>query len=352
MSYLGNQPNSVAFLTDQFSGNGSTVVFTMSVAPAATSSILVNISGITQDPTTYAISGTTLTFSAAPPLGVGNISVRYLGIPASAVATTAYRTVTEFTATTNQVTFNVPSYTIGYIDVYRNGIRLGASDFTASNGTTVVLAAGALLGDLIVTESFYVSSVLNAIPAVAGAVNSAYITDNAVGTSKIDTAAITQSKLAANIAGNGPAFSAFLSGSNQVVGSSTYTKITLNAEDFDTAGAFNSTGSTVGTAPAYSFNPQVAGYYFISAEGWVNSPGTNPSQITNLLYKNGTPYKKADLYGAANVNGGTTVSALIYMNGTTDYIEFYIYATSGTSGNYTFGGSDFTYMTGFLARAA
>lgn len=195
MSYLGNQPNSVAFLTDQFSGNGSTVVFTMSVAPAATSSILVNISGITQDPTTYAISGTTLTFSAAPPLGVGNISVRYLGIPASAVATTAYRTVTEFTATANQVTFNVPSYTIGYIDVYRNGIRLGAADFTASNGTTVVLAAGALLGDLIVTESFYVSSVLNAIPAVAGAVNSTYLADNSVISSKIPNGAIGTAQL-------------------------------------------------------------------------------------------------------------------------------------------------------------
>lgn len=185
MSYLGNQPNSVAFLTDQFSGNGSTVAFTMSVAPAATSSILVNISGVTQDPTTYAISGTTLTFSAAPPTGVGNISVRYLGIPASAVATTAYRTVTEFTATAGQTSFSVPSYTVGYIDVFRNGIRLGTADFTASTGTTVVLASGASNGDLITTESFYVSSVLNAIPAVAGAVNSTYIADTAITPAKL-----------------------------------------------------------------------------------------------------------------------------------------------------------------------
>ncbi len=185
MSYLGNQPNSVAFLTDQFSGNGSTVAFTMSVAPAATSSILVNISGVTQDPTTYAISGTTLTFSAAPPTGVGNISVRYLGIPASAIATTAYRTVTEFTATAGQTSFSVPSYTVGYIDVFRNGIRLGTADFTASTGTTVVLSSGASNGDLITTESFYVSSVLNAIPAVAGAVNSTYIADTAITPAKL-----------------------------------------------------------------------------------------------------------------------------------------------------------------------
>lgn len=185
MSYLGNQPNSVAFLTDQFSGNGSTVAFTMSVAPAAPSSLLVNISGVTQDPTTYAIAGTTLTFSSAPPNGTGNISVRYLGIPASSVATTAYRTVTEFTATAGQTSFSVPSYTVGYIDVFRNGIRLGTADYTASTGTTVVLASGASNGDLITTESFYVSSVLNAIPAVAGAVNSTYITDAAVTPAKL-----------------------------------------------------------------------------------------------------------------------------------------------------------------------
>lgn len=205
MSYLGNQPNSVAFLTDQFSGNGSTVTFTMSVAPAATSSILVNISGVTQDPTTYAISGTTLTFSAAPPTGVGNISVRYLGIPASAIATTAYRTVTEFTATAGQTSFSVPSYTIGYIDVFRNGIRLGTADFTASTGTTVVLASGASNGDLITTESFYVSSVLNAIPAVAGAVNSTYIAPNVTLTTpsiaQINSAAAATAPLFADAVG-------------------------------------------------------------------------------------------------------------------------------------------------------
>jgi hypothetical protein len=122
--------------------------------------------------------GTTLTFSAAPPSGTGNISVRYLGIPASGVTTTAYRTVTEFTATAGQTTFSVPSYTVGYIDVYRNGSRLGTADFTATNGTTVVLAAAATAGDLVATESFYVSSVLNAIPATAGAVNSTYLASN------------------------------------------------------------------------------------------------------------------------------------------------------------------------------
>ena len=147
----------------------------MTVAPANTSSIIVAITGVLQDPSTYAVAGTTLTFSAAPPTGTSNISVRYLGIPASGVTTTAYRTVTDTTATAGQTSFSVPSYTVGYIDVYRNGARLGAADYTATTGTTVVLASGATAGDLITTESFYVSSVLNAIPATAGAVNSTYL---------------------------------------------------------------------------------------------------------------------------------------------------------------------------------
>jgi hypothetical protein len=175
MSYIGNTPISVAFLTDTFSGNGSTTAFTMTVAPANTSSILVAVTGVVQDPSTYSVSGTTLTFSGAPPSGTSNISVRYLGIPASGVTTTAYRTVTNFTATAGQTSFSVPSYTIGYIDVYRNGVRLVSTDFTATTGTTVVLTNACTVGDAVVTESFYVSSVLNAIPATAGSVSDSYI---------------------------------------------------------------------------------------------------------------------------------------------------------------------------------
>ena len=140
----------------------------MSVAPANTSSVLVAITGVLQDPSTYGVTGNTINFSTAPPSGTSNISCRYLGIPASGVTTTAYRTVTDFTATAGQTTFTPPSYTVGFINVYRNGSRLGSADYTATNGTTVVLASAASSGDLVTVESFLVSSVLNAIPATAG----------------------------------------------------------------------------------------------------------------------------------------------------------------------------------------
>jgi len=189
MAYIGNQPLTAAFLTDTFSGNGSTVAFTMTVAPANSSSIIVAVTGVLQDPSTYSVSGTTLTFSAAPPTGTNNISVRYLGLPASGVVTTAYRTVTEFTATASQTTFSVPSYTVGYVDVYRNGVMLGSADYTATSGTTIVLASGATAGDLVEVISFYVSSVLNAIPGTAGSVGNTFLANAAVTPAKLSTGA-------------------------------------------------------------------------------------------------------------------------------------------------------------------
>jgi hypothetical protein len=327
MSYIGNQPFTSAFITDQFNGNGSTTAFTLSAAPANTSSIIVAVSGVLQDPTTYSVSGTTLTFSTAPPSGTGNISVRFLGIPASGVVTTAYRTQTEFTATAGQTTFNVPSYTVGYIDVYRNGAKLGTADFTATTGTTVVLASGASSGDLVQTVSFYVSSVLNAIPAVANAVTTSYINDGAV----------TQVKLGTGVAGNGPAFNA-RAATTQSISNTTYTKVTLGTEQFDTNNNFASS----------TFTPTVAGYYLITGSVVIQSAA---AAVTTLIYKNGSSVAEGTALPATGVFSATaTTSAVIYCNGSTDYIDLYAYQGSG--GSVTIASGVSTQMTGALVRAA
>jgi len=186
MPYIGNPIYQSAFVTDQFSGNGSTTAYTMSVAPAGTTNVLVVVSGVVQDPSTYGVVGNTLTFSTAPPSGTGNISCRYLGVPATGVVTTAYRTVTEFTATAGQTTFTPPSYNVGFINVYLNGVLLGSADYTATNGTTVVLTTGASAGNLVTVESFLISSVANAIANAAGSVSN----------SNLATASITSDKFA------------------------------------------------------------------------------------------------------------------------------------------------------------
>jgi hypothetical protein len=66
---------------------------------------------------------------------------------------------------------------VGYVDVYRNGVYLPTSDYTATTGTTVVLTNAATVGDTITTISFYVSSVLNAIPNSPASVGDTNIVD-------------------------------------------------------------------------------------------------------------------------------------------------------------------------------
>lgn len=175
MSYIGNQPLYTSYITDSFSGNGSTLAYTLSIAPANSASLLVAIFGVLQDPSAYGVVGTTLTFTSAPPAGTNNISVRYLGLPASNVVTSAYRTVTDIIATAGQTTFSPASYTPEYIDVYRNGAKLGTTDYTATNGAQVVLNNAAALGDIIQIVSFSVGSVLNAIPANGGVITAGYL---------------------------------------------------------------------------------------------------------------------------------------------------------------------------------
>ena len=65
----------------------------------------------------------------------------------SAINGTAQRV--QYTATAGQTTF-AASYDAGYVDVYLNGIKLIVStDFTATNGTSIVLASGAALNDTV-----------------------------------------------------------------------------------------------------------------------------------------------------------------------------------------------------------
>jgi hypothetical protein len=57
---------------------------------------------------------------------------------------------------------------VGFLDVYRNGVRLGASNFTATNGTTVVLGTACNAGDLVTIVFFTLVSVANAMPQSGG----------------------------------------------------------------------------------------------------------------------------------------------------------------------------------------
>jgi hypothetical protein len=142
---------------------------------------------------------------------------------------------------------------------------------------------------------------------------------------------------------DGPAFFVRPS-ANQTVTLSTETKIQLNTEDFDTNSNFDTT--------TYRFTPTVAGYYQISA-GLRGTGATTNTSTGILIYKNGSAYL-ANYSQSTNTNQYPIISALIYMNGSTDYIEFYgIVTGSGTAAfNATSAGVYVTFASGCLVRGA
>jgi len=105
MPYLGNEP-AVAFTSttkDSFSGDGSTTDFTMSKS-ANVNAVRVVVENVVQNPTVaYTCSGTTLSFTSAPPTGTNNIYVVHLGPPAATVAPPT--TINNATTFTGGVTF-------------------------------------------------------------------------------------------------------------------------------------------------------------------------------------------------------------------------------------------------------
>jgi len=121
---------------------------------------------------------------------------------------------------------------------------------------------------------------------------------------------------------DGPAFSAYRN-TSQSFSNTTYTKVTLNAEEFDTDSCFDSSTN-------YRFTPTVAGYYVITGNVNLGTAGGGVGKA--IIYKNGTYYKFG---GSAPFNSGTDtnahVSAVLYLNGSTDYVELYTWQNSGSS---------------------
>ena len=167
-------------------------------------------------------------------------------------------------------------------------------------------------------------------------------------------AIITQPELATGVAGTGPAFSAYRSTSDQSVTTTTWTALAAQTEEFDTASAYNNTGSTVTlngiSVPAYSFAPNVAGYYQVNGE--INATCTAGGQMNVAVYKNGSEFKRGfSIVGGAFSQYCSPVSALIYLNGTSDYITLYGIVI-GTGPAYASGTGAWSYFQATLVKAA
>jgi hypothetical protein len=90
------------------------------------------------------------------------------------------REIQTYIATSGQTVFTVTGgYTVGLVDVYINGVRLTSSDFTATNGTTVVLTVGTMVGN-IVDIIKYTSGLVTGISGTGTTNELAYFTGSTV----------------------------------------------------------------------------------------------------------------------------------------------------------------------------
>jgi hypothetical protein len=273
-------------------------------------------------------------------------------ITATAAGTTSML-VYKYVATAGQTTFSgaatvggTMSYTSGNIIVFLNGASLDSTDYTATNGTSVVLSSAASLNDELVVvafKSFTVADTYTQSQVDAFAVK--LTGDQTVAGVKtfssapvLPAASIPQAALAANVAGNGPAFSAYRA-TSQSISSATWTKVQCATEEFDT-------NSNYDNATNYRFTPTVAGYYQVS--GTIDSTASAAyTQAGVSIYKNGTIFKRGSF---SNIGLNCNVSSLVYLNGSTDYVELYAFIT-GTSVNIGSGQAN-TFFQAAMIRSA
>jgi len=134
---------------------------------------------------------------------------------------------------------------------------------------------------------------------------------------------VSQSMLAAGVAGNGPLLFSGAAPGITIPNVTNTVWTTYNASVFDTANAFStSTGR---------YNPQVAGYYLAIATAGYDSNGINASSFSASVFKNGTPFEYFGMGSSGSIYPRPSCTTLVYLNGTTDYIQAGTYQNSGGS---------------------
>ena len=230
-------------------------------------------------------------------------------------------TRTSFTATAGQTTFTV-TYTVGYIEVFLNGVLLNGTDYTATSGTSVVLSAAAALNDIVETIAYNTTSVGTAstatnlaggiasqIPYQTGAGATGFIANGTSG-QVLTSAGTSTPTWATPIA---------LSGTNTWTGTQLFTgsssvlaTVLTNAAETTTVSATAATGTI-----AYYPSTQSVLYYTTNASA---------NWTTNLTFSSGTTLN------TAMTTGQSLTVAFLVTQGSTAYYNTVVQVDGTTSG--------------------
>ena len=252
--------------------------------------------------------------------------------------------------------------------VWNNIVQDKNTYSVGGTGNKTLTLGGTLVSADVVTV-YYLNKVMQSVNPTAGSVNTDQLASSAVTDAKI--ADVAASKLTGTIAtarlgsgtassstflrgdnawasaggDNTPYFVAYRSGNQTGVSSNTWTDIIHNAEDVDSASAYDtSTGR---------FTPQTAGYYQINCTAMGRDFGgdstSDVAQLMVAIFKNTETDPRSTNFLTLNdpeINRFvTTVSTVIQLNGSSDYVVSKIYIV-GASGS-VHGERQYTNFSGF-----
>ena len=183
--------------TNEFTGNGSTTAFTLSADPSTENNTQVYIDGVYQEKGTYAVSGTTLTFSTAPPNGT---SIEVMAFTASSVGVVADGSVDADKLVTDAV------ITAKILNANVTADKLATDAVTTAKILNANVTADKLATDAVTTvkikDSTGSSDGVTTAKLATDAVTTVKITDLNVTTGKIANDAVTLAKMDSGTAGN------------------------------------------------------------------------------------------------------------------------------------------------------
>ena len=328
MAYVGNpidtQNTFQSLQGKRFSGDGSTTDFTLDVAPGNVLDIEVFVGNVRQDPNSaYTLSGTTLSFTGAPPSGTNNVyvvhqakSVGTIDVPTGGVAAGSLAT----------------SVLTGQTDI--GGAIADADLFLIDDGAGGTLRKTAA-SRIKTYAGFSVSDITGATELAATPADTDELIISDAGTLKrIDYSYLKSA--------NSPFFLAERTSSEQQISDNTTTKIQFNTETLDS-------GTVYDPSTNYRFTPGVAGKYFVFSGAGLSGDANNQFLDGSLyMYKNGSEEVQAHANMAENYPRTLTLTiSHIFDLDDNDYIEMYAYVNRQTSGNARVRASNDTYFGAF-----
>jgi hypothetical protein len=261
----------------------------------------------------------------------------------SGTATTSTRVEHNFIATANQTTFTVTGgYTVGLVDVFVNGVRFLPTEYTATNGTTIVFDTGLIVNDEVTVLNY--TSVIAALPTSRNV-------QDFTATSGQTTFTVTNGYIVGLL-------DVFVNGSKLTSSEFTATNgttfvLTVASTVGDQVQSINYTASVNGVSGAGTTN-QLA-YYTASSTLSSLTTATYPS-LTELSYVKGVTSaiqtqlnaKAATLSGTTNNIPKFTSSSAIGDSAITDdgtTVTLVSRALSGTTANFSSGVTGSTYVS-------